>query len=65
MQSALARSLEARAEAKILSFFFDATGAALENSIEGMYRTLLYHFADDVPQVLKMVRRKALRKPSE
>ncbi|KAL2209798.1 hypothetical protein CC79DRAFT_461984 [Sarocladium strictum] len=40
-------------EALILPHFFNARGAALEKSTEGMYRTLLFWLLDKIPQVDK------------
>jgi hypothetical protein len=33
---------------KIISFFFNARGATLERTTEGLYRSLLYQMADDM-----------------
>jgi hypothetical protein len=49
----LLRHIEA-AEAgdKVVSFFFNARGATLERTTEGLYRSLLYQMAGDVPSPL-------------
>ena len=44
-----------------VTFFFNARGAALGKSTEGMYRCLLHQMADRVPQLPSMVETKARR----
>ena len=44
-----------------VKFFFNARGATLGKSIEGMYRCLLYQMADHVPQLPSMVKEKERR----
>jgi hypothetical protein len=44
-----------------VTFFFNARGAALGKSTEGMYRCLLHQMADRVPQLPSMVKTKARR----
>jgi hypothetical protein len=53
----LLRHIEA-AEAgdEVVSFFFNARGATLERTTEGLYRSLLYQMADDVPSPLTDLR---------
>ncbi|KAL6808162.1 ankyrin repeat-containing domain protein [Trichoderma camerunense] len=42
----------ATADATVISFFFNARGVRLENSIEGMYRSLLFQIFQKIPDVL-------------
>jgi hypothetical protein len=44
-----------------VTFFFNARGAALEKSTQGMYRCLLHQMADRVPQLPIMVKKKERR----
>jgi hypothetical protein len=53
----LLRHIEAaEASDKVISFFFNARGATLEKTTEGLYRSLLYQMAGDVPSPLTDLR---------
>jgi Cdc6-like AAA superfamily ATPase len=42
---------EREQEGIVLSFFFNARGQPLEQSVEGLYRTMLYQLFDRVPSL--------------
>jgi hypothetical protein len=56
MKSLLSYAKVAKPGGKVVSFFFNARGSPLERSIEGMYRSLLYQMAIDLPSPLTNLR---------
>ena len=56
MKHASNRAKTAYKDEMTVKFFFNARGATLGKSIEGMYRCLLYQMADHVPQLPSMVK---------
>jgi nucleoside-triphosphatase THEP1 len=56
MKDLLRRVEAAEAGHKVVSFFFNARGATLEKTTEGMYRSLLFQMAGDLPSPLTNLR---------
>jgi energy-coupling factor transporter ATP-binding protein EcfA2 len=61
MKSLLRHAEAAKTDGKVVSFFFNARGALLERSTEGMYRSMLYQMAGDVPSPLTDLRLETVR----
>lgn len=51
MKGLLRHAKETFPNDKVVSFFFNARGTALERSTEGMYRSILHQMANDVPSL--------------
>lgn len=60
MRRALRYATDHYSEEKVVSFFFNARGKALERSTEGMFRSLLHQMASDVPKLPDMVQAMAM-----
>jgi hypothetical protein len=41
----------------LITFFFNARGQALEHSVQGLYRSMLYQLLDSVPRLFEDLRR--------